>query len=111
MTSTTPEKFKLIFYTPPTSLPTIKAAIFATGAGTYSKYTECCFTTHGTGQFRPSAEAKPHLGRPGDLAEVEEARCEILCVGREVTRQAVRELKRTHPYEEVAYEVLKVEDF
>lgn len=42
-------------------------------------YTECCFTTLGTGQFRPGDGANPHLGTVGELGEVEEARCEVLC--------------------------------
>jgi hypothetical protein len=38
-------------------------------------------------------------------------KAEILCRDEEVTREAVREMKRARPYEEVAYEVYKVEDF
>ena len=89
-----PTLHKLVFFTPPAALPAIKAAIFATGAGTYDKYTECCFVTPGVGQFRPSAEANPHIGTPGQLEEVGEVRVEILCTGLEQTRHAVAELKR-----------------
>ncbi|KAF7191626.1 GTP cyclohydrolase 1 type 2-like [Pseudocercospora fuligena] len=112
--STTPDtqRYKLVFFTPPTDLPKIKSAIFAAGAGQYGpKYSECCFTTPGIGQFRPSAEANPHIGKPGEVEEVGEARCETLCVGRQVTKAVVEALKKAHPYEEVAYEVYKVEDF
>jgi hypothetical protein len=93
--SSSPERFKLIFFTPPSHLPAIKTAIFSTGAGRYEKYSECCFTSPGIGQFRPAANANPAIGEAGGkLEEVEEVRCEILCVGREVTRRAVEELKR-----------------
>lgn len=56
-------------------------------------YTECCWTTLGTGQFRPGDGANPHLGSVGTLEEVEEARCEVLCVGEDVARRAVGALR------------------
>ncbi|KAL1635415.1 hypothetical protein SLS58_010277 [Diplodia intermedia] len=109
-----PTRFKLVFFTPPAALPAIKSAIFATGAGRYpgpGDYTECGFTTSGKGQFRPGASANPHIGRPGDIEEVDEVKFETLCVGDDVARKAVDALKKAHPYEEVPYEVYKMENF
>lgn len=62
---TTPLKFRLIFNAPPSAVSACKAAIFAAGAGKYpgpGAYTECCWTTMGTGQFLPGDAANPHLG-------------------------------------------------
>jgi len=105
-------RFKLIFFTPFSALSTCKSAIFAAGAGRYpltpkihtasslpntessSTYTECCFTTIGTGQFRPGDGANPHIGKVGQLEEVQEARVEIVCVGEDVTRRVVEALKK-----------------
>lgn len=87
------DRYKLVFFCPPTALPALKTAIFATGAGHYPKYSECCFTTPGIGQFRPSANANPNIGTPGELEEVGEVRCEILCTGRDVVGRAVQALK------------------
>lgn len=87
-------RFKLIFFAPPSSLERCKTAIFATGAGKYDKYTECCFTTPGIGQFRPSDDAKPVIGKANRLEEVGEVKCEIVCAGEQVTRQAVSALKK-----------------
>jgi hypothetical protein len=89
-------RFKLIFMVPVSALEVCKAAIFAAGAGRYpgpGNYTECCWTTIGTGQFRPGDAAKPHIGRVGSLEEVQEARVETLCVGENVTWRAVEALK------------------
>jgi hypothetical protein len=89
-------RFKLIFYVPPSSLAACKAAIFAAGAGRYpgsGNYTECCWTTLGTGQFRPGDAAKPHLGKIGELEEVQEVRVETLCLGKDVAKKAVEALK------------------
>ncbi|KXL42930.1 hypothetical protein M433DRAFT_140019 [Acidomyces richmondensis BFW] len=105
------DKYKLVYFTPPQYLSDINAAIFATGAGVYGEYSEVCFTTLGVGQFRPSSSANPTIGRPGKLEQVGEVRCEILCVGPDITQAAVAALKKVHPYEEVAYEVYKVEPF
>ncbi|RMY47460.1 hypothetical protein D0865_08649 [Hortaea werneckii] len=108
------QRYKLIFTTPPQHLPTIKTAVFATGAGSYpgpGGYTEVCFTMPGVGQFRPGNSANPAVGEKGKLEEVGEVRCEILCVGEGIARQAVEALKQSHPYEEPAYEVYKLENF
>ncbi|TKA70669.1 hypothetical protein B0A49_02575 [Cryomyces minteri] len=104
MASPPAHRYKLVFFIPPSSLAAAKSAIFATGAGSYpgpGHYTE----------FRPGEGAKPNIGTVGQLEELEEVRCEILCVGRDIARKAVDALKRAHPYEEPAYEVYKLEDF
>ena len=89
-------RFKLIFFVPPSALEACKTAIFAAGAGRYpspGNYTECCWTSLGTGQFRPGAMANPNIGSVGVLETVEEVRVETLCVGEDVARKAVEALK------------------
>ena len=89
-------RFKLVFYVPQLALAACKSAIFAAGAGRYpgpGGYTECCWSTMGTGQFRPGDTANPHIGKVGALEEVEEARVETLCHGEEVAKKAVEALK------------------
>ncbi|QDS71378.1 hypothetical protein FKW77_002704 [Venturia effusa] len=107
------QKYKLVFFVPPASLAACKTAIFTAGAGRYpgpGNYTEACFQSRGTGQFRPGSTANPNIGKPGELESVEEVRVETICVGRDVAVKAVEALVRVHPYEEVAYEVYKMED-
>ncbi|KAK0621906.1 GTP cyclohydrolase 1 type 2/Nif3 [Bombardia bombarda] len=110
-------RYKLTFHVPPSAVEACKTAIFAAGAGRYPdrktgnfNYTECCWTTSGTGQFRPGDAANPHIGKVGVLEKLEELRVETLCVGEDVARAAVAALK-THPYEEPSYSVFKLEDF
>jgi hypothetical protein len=88
-------RFKLVFRVPVSALTACKTAIFSAGAGRYpgGLYTECCFTTLGTGQFRPGDKANPHIGRVGELKEVQEARVEALCIGADVVKEAVKALK------------------
>lgn len=87
-------RYKFIFFSPPQNLSEIKAAIFATGAGTFPNYSECCFVTPGKGHFRPSDNANPAIGTRGELEEVEEVKCEMICNGREITERAVAALKK-----------------
>ncbi|KAL4925533.1 uncharacterized protein BDV17DRAFT_294427 [Aspergillus undulatus] len=113
MTSTL-TKYKLITHLPPSALSAVKAALFGAGAGRYpgsGNYTECCWVTSGTGQFRPGDAANPAIGSVGKLEQTEELRLETLCVGEDVARRAVEALKRAHPYEEPSYSVFRMEDF
>ncbi|CRK22997.1 hypothetical protein BN1723_012855 [Verticillium longisporum] len=113
LSTSTAARFKLIFFVPPFALEKCKAAVFAAGAGRYpgpGNYTECCWTTMGTGQFRPGDSARPHIGAVGQLEEVEEVRVETLCNGDSTVKKAVDALKVAHPYEEPAYEVYRLED-
>ena len=91
-----PPRYKLIFTVPPSSLEQCKTAIFAKGAGSYPKgnYSLVCFETLGTGQFLPSDNAHPAIGKPGQLERLEEVRVETLCVGEECVREAVKALKK-----------------
>lgn len=107
-----PERYKLIFFVPLSHLEPCKEAIFTTGAGSFpgGKYTKCAFQTRGTGQFLPNEGADPAIGVVGALEQCEELKVEIMCLGRDVMLNAVKELVRAHPYEEVAYEVYRMEN-
>ncbi|KAI9702033.1 MAG: adenine deaminase [Candelina mexicana] len=107
-------RFTLTFTVPTPYLSACKEAIFSAGAGQYpgsGHYTQVCFETPGIGQFMPVKGAQPNTGTIGELERVEEIKVEVLCVGREVVRRAVETMKEAHPYEEVAYGVVKLEDF
>lgn len=104
-------QYTLTFYVPQANTKSVLAAVHSTGAGAYpgALYDQCAFITAGTGTFRPLAGAKPAIGSVGDVEMVEEDRVEVLCVGGECMRNAVRALKTAHPYEQVAYFVVKGE--
>ncbi|OGE52791.1 hypothetical protein PENARI_c009G05098 [Penicillium arizonense] len=106
-TSTLLDRYKLVFFVPPSDLEPCKDAIFATGGGSFpgGKYTKCCFQTTGMGQFLPNEGADPAIGAVGVVEHCEEVKVEIMCLGRDVMLKAVDALVSAHPYEEVAYEV------
>jgi len=113
--------YKLVFYVPPTHTQPCLHAIWATGAGTWPNgpghlgvsalYTDTCFISPGQGQFKPAADADPHIGTPGVVEYVAEDRVEMVVVGTETARRAVRALREAHPYEVVAVFVVRCEDF
>ena len=101
---------KLNFFVPAEDKEHVKNALFDIGVGRYDNYECCSFETLGTGQFRPINSADPHIGKLDRIETVQEYKVEMICSD-ELIRKAVETLKRVHPYEEVAYEVLKMEIF
>ena len=102
--------YKLNYYVPQDSKEKTKEALFNIGVGRYDNYECCCFETQGTGQFKPIEDANPHIGELDKIERVREYKVEMICSD-ELIREAVKVLKESHPYEEVAYEVFRLEEF
>ncbi|HEY9203128.1 MAG TPA: NGG1p interacting factor NIF3 [Sulfurimonas sp.] len=102
--------YKLNFFVPSEDKERVKEALFAIGVGRYENYECCSFETLGTGQFKPINKANPHIGKLNVIEHVEEYKVEMICSA-EIIKEAVEVLKESHPYEEVAYEVFKMEEF
>ncbi|MBL4607609.1 MAG: YqfO family protein [Pseudomonadales bacterium] len=101
--------YKLVFYVPEDHVENVKQALFKSGAGRIGNYDQCCWQTLGQGQFRPLAGAEPFLGEREKLEYVAEYKVELVCEDALIF-PAVKALKKTHPYEEPAYEVYKLEN-
>jgi dinuclear metal center YbgI/SA1388 family protein len=98
--------YKLYTYVPLAAAAAVRNAMFAAGAGHISQYSECSFNTNGTGTFRPGSDTNPAIGAAGGPREtVEETRIEVMVTAAN-RHTVVAALKRAHPYEEVAYEVI-----
>jgi hypothetical protein len=100
--------YKLCFYVPESHLEPVKAAVFAAGAGRIGAYDACCWQVKGQGQFRPLQGSTPFIGTQGSVEHVDEYRVELICENAHI-HAAVAALKLAHPYEEPAYDVLRVE--
>ena len=86
------------------------AAINASEVQSSNGNTSCAstvrFNTTGTGTFRPSAGTNPTIGTAGGpREEVQELRIEVL-VPAHAEAAVLRALHASHPYEEVAYELV-----
>ena len=101
--------YKLVFYVPESHLESVKSAVFKAGAGKIGNYDQCSWQVCGTGQFRPLAGSDAFVGTEGRLETIEEFRVELVCA-EEFIRQSLAALKNAHPYEEVAYDVWRLEN-
>lgn len=101
---------KLYTYVPLDAADKVREALFAAGAGDIGKYRECSFNTNGTGTFRPGADAEPVIGTAGGPREdVNEVKIEVV-VDRARESSVLKALFAAHPYEEVAYELVALEN-
>ncbi len=99
---------KIEFYVPESHLEDVKQAMFAAGAGKVGDYDSCAWQTLGRGQFRPGAGSEPFVGEHDKLETVIEYKVEMVCT-EELLASAVQAMKESHPYEEVAYSVIRTE--
>jgi hypothetical protein len=88
--------YKLGFYVPPAHLETVKSALFAAGAGRIGNYDSCVWQCLGFGQT-------------GFVETVAEYRVELVCEDN-LLHAVVAALINTHPYEEPAFDVVKLVD-
>lgn len=98
------------FYVPESNLDIVLNAVFQTGAGKIGQYDCCAFKTYGEGQFRALEGANPSIGNVGQIEKVKEVKVEMVCRD-ELIKDAIAALKQAHPYEEVAYHVLRMENY
>lgn len=102
-------KYKLIFTVPIQSADAVRAAVGNAGAGKSDKYSFASFSSRGIGRFLPEAGASPAIGEVGKMEQVEEERVE--CQVDEVfIDEVLAALRASHPYEEIAYDLFRLED-
>lgn len=101
--------YKLCFYVPEAHLEDVKKAVFAAGGGRIGTYDSCCWQVLGQGQFRPLDGSTPFLGQDGRLEQVAEWKVELV-VADELIHDAVKALKKSHPYETPAFDVWRLSD-
>ncbi|NWF71261.1 MAG: hypothetical protein HXY40_19440 [Chloroflexi bacterium] len=84
-------------------------AIAGAGGGQIGEYTHCAFTSGGSGRFKPSAAANPHVGTIGTINAEPEVRIETFCA-RTQAKAVVQAMRAAHPYEEPVIYVLPLLD-
>ena len=100
---------KLITYVPEDHTEKVREALFSAGAGVIGKYDKCSFSSKGTGTFRGSEGSNPFVGTKGNLHTEAEFRLETI-VPRHLTAKVISALNSSHPYEEVAYDLVPLEN-
>ncbi len=95
---------KLVFFVPADHAPAVRKEIFDAGAGHIGAYDMCSFSAPGEGTFRGSEESNPFVGKKGTMHTEPEWRVETI-YPKDKESSIIRALLRSHPYEEVAYDI------
>ncbi len=101
--------YQLVTYAPIAEAEKIRNALFEAGAGRIGKYEECSFNIKGIGTYKPIEGAQPFIGEIGKRQEEPEERISVI-FPKHLHSKILQHLFATHPYEEVAYEVFKLEN-
>lgn len=100
---------KLFTFCPSAHAPQIREALFAAGAGHIGNYSECSFNTEGTGTFRGGEGAQPFVGSPGHPHQEPETRIEVI-FPYWLQGALLQALRSAHPYEEIAYDIVPLQN-
>ena len=87
----------------------VKSAMFEAGAGEHENYTQSSWQTEGKGQFMPIQDAQPAIGKVDEIEIVTEVKVEMMC-HKDKIKNVVTYMKNSHPYESVAYTVVRMEE-
>jgi len=100
---------KLVTFCPLDHAENIRQALFNAGAGHIGNYDNCSFNTSGSGSFRALENANPYVGFVNELHFENEVRIETVFPSY-CQASVVRALLASHPYEEVAYDIYRIEN-
>lgn len=95
--------FKLIIYTPGSHRDAVLNAVFSAGAGHIGNYSDCAYSSEGTGRFRPLSGSRPFIGKTNQVETVSESRLEVI-VPAHARTSVEQALRAAHPYEEPAFD-------
>jgi dinuclear metal center YbgI/SA1388 family protein len=100
---------KLVTFVPKENTGEVMNALHKAGAGNIGNYKNCSFQVVGEGTFMATGDAQPHIGQTNQQERVEEVRVEVI-FPKHLSSSVLIALKRSHPYEEVAYYLSSLEN-
>lgn len=100
---------KLFVFVPTTHSELIKEAIFNAGAGHINNYSECSFNSLGEATFKGAEGTKPFIGQPGERMSAKEIKVEVIYYAW-LENAIIKAIHTVHPYEEVAYDIISLEN-
>ncbi len=95
---------KLAVFVPDIHKQQLADALFEAGAGHIGHYSECSFSSNGTGSFKGDTDSNPFVGKPGLRHYEPESRLEVI-FPHWLQTKVLAAMKKAHPYEEVAYDL------
>ncbi|PQV45667.1 dinuclear metal center YbgI/SA1388 family protein [Jejuia pallidilutea] len=100
---------KLTTYVPKNEADTLRTALFNAGAGHIGNYNNCSFNVEGHGTFKGNDASSPTIGNKGETHTEAETKITVT-FAKHLEAKILRTLFNTHSYEEVAYEVITIEN-
>lgn len=100
---------KLYTFVPVTDADKVRQAIFDAGGGHIGKYDECSFNSEGFGTFKGGSNTDPYVGKPGELHKENEIKVEVIFPSW-LEGLILKSLLAAHPYEEVAFDIIKLDN-
>ncbi|MFN8237742.1 MAG: Nif3-like dinuclear metal center hexameric protein [Chitinophagales bacterium] len=100
---------KLYTYTPTSFTATVLNGLFAAGAGNIGNYSECSFRVAGNGTFKGNELSNPVIGTKNKRHTEKEDKIEVIFPDY-LERTILTTLREIHPYEEIAYEILTLDN-
>lgn len=101
--------YKIVVFVPKTHEVDVRKALGNSGAGHIGNYSNCTFNTDGVGTFMPLEGTNPFIGETNKIEEVQEVRIETI-VPQRILGGVINSMLKAHPYEEVAYDLYKLEN-
>ncbi len=100
---------KLTTFVPKNNAEDVRKSLFSAGAGTIGNYNNCSFNSEGLGTYQGNENSNPILGKKGTTHEEVETRISVT-FAKHLESQILKALFQSHPYEEVAYEIMALEN-
>ena len=100
---------KLTTYVPIEETQTLRNALFDSGAGSLGNYEKCSFNIEGEGTYEGNEYSNPAKGQKGKLQHVNETQISIV-FPKHIESKVLEALFKFHTYEEVAYEIMTLEN-
>lgn len=100
---------KLTVFVPTKNAQDLLEALFAAGAGNIGNYSECAFSFEGQGSFRPNEGSNPTIGELGQREVLAETQIEVVFPIWK-SQGVLNKMFEIHPYEEVAYQLVTLEN-
>ena len=100
---------KLTTYVPKDELINVRDALFQAGAGSIGNYDNCSFNVEGTGTFNGNENSNPTKGNIGTTQLEQEVKLSMI-FAKHLQSNILTALIKTHSYEEVAYEIITLEN-
>lgn len=100
---------KLTTYIPTAGAAGLRQKLFEAGAGSIGNYEQCSFNLEGMGSFKPGVGANPVIGVFGETHFEKETQISVT-FPKHLEGNILKALFKNHPYEEVAYEVTRLDN-